>query len=78
MQKSPTNEALLLMNGELVATSLRNGLASHQIARLPTPRERLDRLYLSALGRLPSETERRRLLEEVREASPKQMADVHR
>jgi hypothetical protein len=76
MQKSPTNEALLLMNGELVATSLREGLASYQIAKLLTPRERLDRLYLATLGRLPSETERGRLLDEVREPNPKKIADV--
>ena len=73
---SPANEALLMMNGELVATSLRQGLASVQIAQLPTPAERLERLYLSTLGRLPVESERRRLLETGREANPKKIADV--
>ena len=73
---SPTNEALLMMNGELVATSLREGLAPVQIANLPSAEERLDTLYLTTLGRLPVEAECRRLQEAVREPTPETIADL--
>lgn len=75
-QMSPTNEALLMMNGELVASCLREGLAPAQIAQLETASARLDLLFLTALGRLPSEPERERLTNEVREATPERAADV--
>ncbi len=76
IERSPTNEALLWMNGELVAASLRHGLAPGEIAKLATARKRLDRVYLSTLGRLPTNAERSKLIGAVEEPSAERAADV--
>ena len=41
---------MMRMNGEVVATSLRQSIAPDEIAKMPTAAERLDRLYLRVLG----------------------------
>lgn len=76
IENSPANEALRMMNGELVATSLKNGLVVGRIARLPTPKQRLERLYLATLGRFPSADEQKRLAPAVDKPDLERVTDV--
>lgn len=73
---SPTSEALLRMNGELVALSLQHGTAAARIAALKTPRGRLDASFLAVLGRHPLPEEAERLRDAVGEATPASTADL--
>ena len=73
---SAANEALMRMNSDLVATSLSQGFAVEEIARLRTPAERLDGLYLGVLGRLPDESERQKFQAEVRNPGRERVADM--
>ncbi|MEO2035716.1 MAG: DUF1549 domain-containing protein [Planctomycetaceae bacterium] len=54
---SPTAEALMSMNGEIVAASLQHGTIAARIAKLPTHGARLEAGFLSVLGRRPRDDE---------------------
>jgi hypothetical protein len=73
---SPTNESLMRMNGELVARALDSGDAAGEVAGLPTPEARLERVYRQCLGRSPRPDERDALVDALREATPESVRDV--
>ena len=54
---SPTAEALMSMNGEIVAASLQRGTVATAIAKLPTRKERIEAGFLAVLGRRPRDGE---------------------
>jgi len=54
---SPTTEALMSMNGEIVAASLQRGTMASAIAKLPTRKERIAAGFLAVLGRRPRDGE---------------------
>jgi hypothetical protein len=54
---SPSAEALMSMNGEIVASSLERGTVATEIAKLPTRRHRIEAVFLAVLNRRPSENE---------------------
>ena len=56
---SPAAEALMSMNGEIVAASLRRGTMCARIADLPTHRERVEAGFIAVLGRPPRAEELR-------------------
>ena len=58
---SDTSEALLRMNGELVARSLRAGRTAQRISKLDTNAGRIDAVFLNVLGRHPRQQEQARL-----------------
>ena len=63
-------QALMIMNGNNVAraTNLRNSQTLYAVARMPlmTPKDRIDSLYLAALSRYPTKSERKKMLAYVK------------
>ena len=59
---SPTTEALFRMNGDFVTGAINDGMAAQEISKLATPQERLDRIYLTVLGRQPTPAEKKKLV----------------
>ena len=54
---SPTSEALMSMNGEVVAASIERGTTVDRIAALSTPSEQIEAIYFGVLGRRPRQDE---------------------
>lgn len=73
---SPTTEALLHMNGRHVSRSLKKGNTVKEIVALSTAKARLDRAFVSTLGRYPSPSERQKLQEVVRDGNSESIADL--
>jgi hypothetical protein len=75
-QMGPTGSSLMQMNGRLVTEALRETDVPKEISELPSPEQRLDRVYLQVLGRLPNPAERQRLAPALSEANPRTVADL--
>ena len=60
---SPTAEALMTMNGEIVASSLERGTVAAEIAKLLTPGDRIEAVFVAVLNRRPSDSESKLFLE---------------
>jgi hypothetical protein len=66
-------QALFLMNGAMPNAEIprANGKIDQILKQFPAPRERLDRIFLTLLGRLPSPRERSTFLPYLSSAAPK-------
>lgn len=62
---SPTAEALMTMNGEIVASSLERGTVAAEITKLLRPRDRIEAAFVAVLNRRPSDNESKLFLELV-------------
>ncbi|MCH2202234.1 MAG: DUF1549 and DUF1553 domain-containing protein [Fuerstiella sp.] len=73
---SPTSEALMSMNGEVVAASIQRGATVGRIAELSTTLEQVEAGYLAVLGRHPEKEELQLLSDSAATDTMESVADL--
>jgi hypothetical protein len=67
------SQALHLLNGSATSGKISQGKVADELLKDATPQQALDRLYIRCLSRYPTDVERQKLLESIKQApSPKE------